>query len=242
MWRQSNIKRTIDRRFVRSLVWIGSLVVSIALTQCQAPLTVDERLGLLVSTDLTCTLPCWNGIVPGTTTENEFRRLSEALPQERIGSLKRNDFGLGGVQYVWRDQFASFLADLSIAQGVVSYIRLRPEEPISLNETFKALGQPGVYTAYLSRGERFEVILNLIYQTRGTIIAYTVPEQEVKLTSCHFALTGVETVDQILLIEPGPAEEIIQNHLLRFHGLTLEPQVWRGSDKLELDDCEGTSP
>lgn len=176
-------------------------------------LTADkegELLSTLLLTNASCELPCWWGIQPGVTTEQQARELVEAYGLEWIVSnTDFRAFGLGypiaGADYRFTDVGVSLWIDDGIVKLIeVSAIRRRDDSEVTFVRDWQAYSPAAIVGRY-GRPElvEFEAVENssyyrllLAYDSLGIELAYIMPFTVTDDGGRQICL-GLDTIDYI---------------------------------------------
>jgi hypothetical protein len=198
----------------------ASLVVKAVLLLCLAVVAVcacsrepvSVHRGLL--TGEPCAPPCWQGLIPGQSTEQELAALLDASEQVDPGSLRRESGGCGQLTY-WRNRetFASLsprsgwtsnyaCTSRKVLKVVMEYLVYE----VKLEQLLDNYGPPEALRAQPAGiPERPYVEVNLYYPARGLMCQLELADQDEPLQpetrvvrAWYFAPTSLES-----LADPG---------------------------------------
>ena len=156
----------------------------------------------------TCALPCWEGITPGVSTQEEAAAALGALPGVAklavVGQELRWDFADGQTVSTERMTGKGDGVVYASAEGIVERIVLRPgdNESLMLDELVRAFGKPGeVLFKDCSRKEL--CFLRLVYPQEGMNLAVTLPVRRADSTVTITAETQIDGVELFVPVAEG---------------------------------------
>ena len=179
----------------RSLAVLVSLVLLI-LGLCvgcgEAPQghVVPEDTSLL--TGEPCEPPCWQGLTPGVSTEEEvqeFLRSSELVDQSCIfrGQVTRGSGEVVGTTIQWWSTAnmsnvpRQFGNDCTIEDGLLQHMTIWLDCEVTLEDLLQRYGAPAKFTAWREGVERSYVKVSLFYPRDGFEAILIIPHDDVQL-------------------------------------------------------------
>jgi hypothetical protein len=224
------------RKAVIAQVLVYSLALLPILAGCGEPPPVDTSL----LTGEPCEPPCWQGLVPGVSTEeevDEFVRTSELVDQTTLfrGDITRGTGQVVGVSVQWwsRADMAGvprqFGNDFTLEGGVLQYMTIFLDVEVTLEDLLERYGAPEKFTAWHEGVEVSYVRVTLYYPNHGFTGTLTISRYEPQLRP--------ETeVLRVWYFQPAPLEEFLE--LSRDIGYpTVSDEVlqdWHGYGPIEL--------
>jgi len=150
------------------LIVAGVIVIALALTWLYSERIVDRS----ILTDSPCAAPCWQGIVPGTSMEEEeIIRILETLPYVDMGSVRRDSLPKGRAiswgwnHWPWRRTGYNWVF---LIGGVVHDISLSVDFDLTVEEILDKYGLPEATNAVQAGVPEYPyVAMNLLYPTQG---------------------------------------------------------------------------
>lgn len=226
---------------VLCLMFICSLIG----VSCGTSLSPSERLMSVLTSEPGCSVPCWRTMVPGKSTEADFLKLVAASPSDTFNDIKHSPLRPEGVEYGWDDDTTGFFAHIRFHNDKATLLSFLPDgSDFSLSMVTEALGQPSAYGMSTLGSEDFFVLLTLIYEREGVVIETSYPVeihglQNIEAT-CEYDIDWNTPQRRfwIYLVEPGTAEEMVQN--LPIGGFTIpahKPQPWSADSPTKLTWC-----
>jgi hypothetical protein len=180
----------------------------------------------LLKTNGDCNLPCWWGIVPGST---QFRTIIDSFKQQGINLyLVGNLAGVLQVDVPHPTQLFDygFSMELIAEQGVISRLEVDGEtynltqsrrfandwQRYSLSNILQEYGQPSAIR-FISgppaeRDAPVLYALTLLYEPSGFAISYTGPAQFDNQSNVIHACPGIEQMNDIRLVLVSPGEPV----------------------------------
>jgi len=219
--------------FLATAAWVIAACVGCGVTQ--EPLVAQ---GLL--TGEPCEPPCWEGLTPGQSTEQEFAALLDASEQVDHGSVRRESGGCGELTY-WRNRVP--FASLSTRSGWTSnyactshkvlkvVMEYLPYE-VRMEQLFDNYGPPDALRAQPAGiPERPYVEVSLYYPARGLMCQLELADADEPLKAetrviraWYFAPTSLESLANPGSGVPFPPAEYAADVL----------QEWPGYGAIEL--------
>jgi len=167
-------------KLVASIVLVAASVI-VACVGCTQPPPLDMTL----LTGEPCEPPCWQGLTPGQSTEEDVAAFMESTgfvdtrTVHRAGftRLTRDGEEVAGIGIHWSSSAGLGPCNhLSIEEGVLKYITICPDYNLALERLFDRYGPPEKYHAILQGFERRWVEVTLFYPTHGftvdVVLAY----------------------------------------------------------------------
>jgi len=156
-------------RLVASFVALVAAWVAAACVSCGEPSPLDTSL----LTGEPCEPPCWQGLTPGESTEEdvaEFIRATRFVDTRTIyrGRLTRRGEVVGvSIQWSSTAGVGGRSNSFHIEGGVLKDIIISPDYDLTLQRLFERYGPPETYRAILQGFERQWVDVILFYPTHG---------------------------------------------------------------------------
>ena len=185
----------VERTLRTVLLCLGVLMVAMSVG-CGEPPPLDMSL----LTGEPCEPPCWQGLSPGESTEEdvaEFIRTTRFVDTRTIyrGRITRGG-DVVGVSIWWRSTAARSRNvesnSFDIDTGVLEDITIYPDYDLTLERLFERYGPPEKYVANLRGFERRWVEVTLYYPTHGFTVDLVLPyngrmlQPESKVTSVWY--------------------------------------------------------
>jgi len=148
-----------------------------------------------------CEPPCWQGLTPGESTEEdvaEFMRTTRFVDARTVRRssytrVTRGGEEVAGVIVHWCGSSGlGTCSDFSIEEGVLKYIRMWPYPGVTLGGLIDRYGPPEKYRAILQGFERRWVDVTLFYPTHGfttyLVLDYddATPQPQTRVTSVWY--------------------------------------------------------
>ncbi len=191
-----------------------------------------------------CEPPCWQGLIPGESTEEdvaEFMSTTRFVDTRSVrrGSYTRSTRGgeeVAGVTIHWRSS-AGLLSTcnyFSIEEGVLKYITICPYRGVTLGRLIDRYGPPEKYIARRPISGPLYYDVTLFYPTHGFTVDLVLPYED-------GALQPESSVADVWYFRAAPLERFIE--LAREAGVysgtpnkTLEAlSDWPGYGPIELE-------
>lgn len=220
-------------------------LVSLLFTSCQTNPPLSEQLTSIARSSDECLAPCWQTIVPGQSSQEEFLKLVENMPSERLDDLYQTALKPEGIEYTWHDNVYGFFNRIRILEGRVKLLGFQPRSREYTFSTIESIwGDPSFYKALRLGVDKAYIQIILIYEDQGVVIELWIPitasELEQSLDNCEFEIdweTHLEKV-WIYLVEPGTAETMVQNSPIGdYHKPSHKPQPWTDENLIKLTLC-----
>ncbi|HUW96182.1 MAG TPA: hypothetical protein VMW58_10380 [Anaerolineae bacterium] len=175
-------------RSLAVLVSLGLLILGLCVG-CGEPPPLDMSL----LTGGPCGPPCWQGLTPGVSTEeevNDFLRSSELVDQSSIfrGDMTRGRGEVVGTTIQWWStanmsnvprQFGNRSV---IKDGMLQYMTIWVDSEVTLQDLLETYGAPAKFTAWLEGVESPYVRVTLFYPRHGFEATLIIRQGEVELT------------------------------------------------------------
>jgi hypothetical protein len=152
-----------------ALVLAAAALLIAACVGCGEPPPLDTSL----LTGEPCEPPCWQGLTPGESTEEdvaEFMRTTRFVDTRTVYRGRITRAGeVVGVSIQWRSTFGGGRGynSFDIHAGVLSHITIHPDYDLTLERLIGRHGPPEKYNANLSGYERQWIDVTLYYPTHG---------------------------------------------------------------------------
>lgn len=148
----------MTRRFLYALMLC-------ALTACGNP---SSAIDYSLLTGQPCAAPCWNGLIPGTTTDQETLNFLQQLSAFESRTLKTHQDKFGRISYTWRGGRNAVYRNARVDQGRLSLLALAPDFDLRLGAVTDRLGPPEFVKAELGVGPDVSVYsLEVYYPQQG---------------------------------------------------------------------------
>ena len=191
------------RRGASSLA-VAAWVIA-ACVGCGEPPPVDTSL----LTGEPCEPPCWEGLTPGVSTEEdvaefmESTRLVDTRTVSRVGMTRGGE--VVGVSIRWHSTAGRGAAGnrFAIEGGVLQDITIYPDYDLTLERLIERYGPPQKYVSHLSGYERQWVDVTLYYPTHGfTVYLMLRPDDA--------SLKPESKVDSVWYFRAAPLERFVE--------------------------------
>jgi len=162
----------VERTLRTVLLCVGVLMVAMSAGCGEPPPPVDTSL----LTGEPCEPPCWQGLTPGESTEEDVAEFMKATRFVDTRSVRRGSYTrltlsgeeVTGVIIYWRSSGGlSPCNDFSIEEGVLTDLTICPYPGVTLGRLIDRYGPPEKYVSHLSGYERQWVDVTLYYPTHG---------------------------------------------------------------------------
>ncbi len=168
------------------------LVYSLALLPILAGCGESPPVDTSLLTGEPCEPPCWQGLVPGVSTEeevNEFVRTSELVDQTTLfrGDITRGTGEVVGVSVQWWSRADTagvprqFGNDFSIKDGVLQYMMIFLDYEVTLEELLSRYGEPHKWSTSWVSLHIPDVDVKLYYPNHGLTAWLRLPADDVWL-------------------------------------------------------------
>jgi hypothetical protein len=154
----------------RSLFYVSILYVLVA---CGNPLTPTDN-SLLTGNP--CAAPCWNSLVPGTTTAQETLDFLHQLPASEARTLTTYQDNYGRISYKWRGGRNAVYRSAQVERGELSLIALAPDFDLRLGDVTDRLGAPEYVKGELGIGPDIAVYALEVYYTQQGLALVLEPD------------------------------------------------------------------
>jgi hypothetical protein len=144
------------------LIIVVGMVTARTLTWLYSERVADRS----ILTDSPCTAPCWQGIVPGTSTEREgIIQILETMPNVRSIRQYPSEIRWRWKQRPWRKTGYN---SVYLVGGIVHHITLSVDFELTVEEILSKYGLPETTNAVLSGvPDHLYVGMNLLYPAQG---------------------------------------------------------------------------
>jgi hypothetical protein len=220
-------------------------LITLIFTSCQTIPPPSEQLTSIARSGDGCLTPCWQTIVPGQSSQEEFLKLVENMPSERFDDLHQTILKPEGTEYTWHDNAYGFFNRIRILEGRVKLLGFQPRSREYTFLMFENIwGDPSFYKALRLGIEKAYIQIILIYEDDGVVIEIWIPitasEIEQVLASCEFEIDWEAHLEKIwiYLVEPGVAGAMAQNSPIGDYSRSShKPQPWEGENPVKLTLC-----
>jgi hypothetical protein len=227
-------------KLVASVAALAAWVIA-ACVGCGEPPAVDMSL----LTGEPCEPPCWQGLTPGSSTEeeaNEFLRTSELVDQATLyqAELTRGSGEVVGVSIQWRSTAPRSSNvdsnDFAIEGGVLKNMIIYPDYDLTLESLLQRYGPPEKFHVMVTGRHVPSLRVTLFYPAHGFTASLELPVDDARLRP-------ESTVIQVWYSKAGPLETFIElgvGYLGSYLGSTPEQwseslRDWQGYGAIELD-------
>lgn len=239
-------------------IWLGSIFLF------NQPLSAEEKLLRITASSPNCTAPCWNGITPGETTQQDLRALVDAAPEqfvdysrsvygssETVGILewKGPPYGRPSISYAWTDldtdtrvnvHYLIGGAEDTVADIVFSQSKGEQLENVLVENILAVLGTPDAYEAAAPEAYGFYLYIRLFYEKKGIDVEITLPDPPPgphPWTTCQITLEADMPIHYLVLSRPASAFSTLETIDQFFNPDTQVTEIWPDSNVLKLEPC-----
>jgi hypothetical protein len=220
------------------LLSLGLLILGMCVS-CGEPPPLDRSL----LTGEPCEPPCWQGLTPGESTEedvDEFLRTTRFVDGRSVrrGTYTRLTLGgeeVEGVIVYWRSFWGlSTCNDFCVEEGVLDSITICPSPGVTLGRLIERYGPPEKYQVIVPIGQPLHYDVTLFYPTYGFTVDLVVPYDDGMLEPGN-------SVTTVWYFRAAPLERFLE---LRYEAGSGGPtpgnllellRDWRGYGPAELD-------
>ncbi|NIN64367.1 MAG: hypothetical protein GTO63_06635 [Anaerolineae bacterium] len=215
---------------------VYSLALLAILAGCGEPPSVDTSL----LTGEPCEPPCWQGLTPGVSTEeevNEFVRTSELVDRTTLfrGDITRGTGEVVGVSVQWWSRADTagvprqFGNSFSIKDGILQYMTIFLDVEVTVEDLLERYGPPDKFSAYMVGAHPAWVELTLYYPEYGFMSELIIPPDDVRLTPEREVL-------YVWYFRAAPLEEFLEMSRDIGHPTVSDDvlQDWQGYGPMEL--------
>lgn len=207
-------------------------LLALLLTGC------EERTGLeTILTASDCEPPCWMGIVPGETTQDEaqeqLRHLPELVDPESIFTASQVSGEYVGWTFVNSEQegYIPLQSDTVFFISISDRIPYRDRYGIRLDRVIELYGTPT--DIYYTQGGGDLVVLDVLVVNRETGIGYFYTQS----TMDKLIVSPEQMVRLVLFFDPADYRSVVNNNI---GSINLEGQhfEWEGFTEIPLSSQE----
>jgi hypothetical protein len=195
----------VERTPLRVLLYVSFSMLAVC-AGCGEPPPVDMSL----LTGEPCEPPCWQGLTPGESSEDDVNEFLETSKLVNRGSVFHSDIttagsGVVGVSIQWLSSSARGRVQncFAVHAGLLSHIFLHPDYDLTLERLIERYGPPERYTAHLSGCERPWVDVTLYYPTHGFTVYLTMRPDDA-------TLKPESKVEKIWYFRAAPLEQFLE--------------------------------
>ncbi|HLO34121.1 MAG TPA: hypothetical protein VK249_33560 [Anaerolineales bacterium] len=221
------------------------VIILLVLTAC-SPIPTTKPGEHSILADSNCTLPCWHGITPGSTTKQELLQVLSGLPLVNQDSITVTrsvneafdeyvEFTMGeGPVYLKQDQGAPLKQDYvwsgtaALRNDRVLEIDLRGDLGLTFGGLVDRFGEPTYLIPSPTPG--LHIWVEALDPSKGLDFGYRADDEDSEITP-GTPITG------ILLFDPASYQELTahQTFLYQAHGpRQIEAQLWKGYGKIRM--------
>ena len=212
-------------------------------------LDLEDRSNFFWS-DSNCTVPCWNGLLPGSSTVRDFKQMTTLFSSGNFNNLTIYYSSIG-----WENDRYNITSDIWVTEeGILEqfdFIRLAKDNDfLTLGEIEQNLGKPDEYSIglYTYPIEGFPYSLNtvFVYKDRGLITSTNqqVPKSAY-LPTCKIFIDEEYPIDRISFVAPNLFEKDrwYSSDWRNLGGRAIKevPQEWLGYGMVDVMDCREES-
>jgi len=191
-----------------------------------------------------CEPPCWQGLTPGSSTEddvNQFMETSKFVDRDSVfrGDITTASAGVVGVSVQWQSVVEMHGSkgwnSFHIEDGVVQSIETYLDFEVTLGELLDRYGPPTSLRAQYSPPPSVDAEITLFYPELGLAARVLLKPPE-----DHLELQPGSTVERVWYFSPRPLEELCDlSGAVRFpdkpEHIEIVLQPWEGYGPIELD-------
>ena len=232
-------------RTVRVL-WLSATVILsfVAVTGCHRSVDSETMLNYIFSEYPGCELPCWKGIIPGETEEEELFSIVAGQLNQELTVDESYPLPAGGSEYLWIDKTSDVPTKVRFeesANNPVEFISFSVGGHVHLGAIIDALGAPEFYTSDAGLAEESFFSLNLFYTDMGVVVGvyqtpYSIPNSA-RSPECTIEIDSDTPVRQMWLTRPGSFESLLEQ-LANNIPAQGQPLRWPGTGEIYLTDCD----
>lgn len=132
-----------------------------------------------------CGPPCWQGLVPGVSREDEVREL--LTTSDYVGSYHvRPGMHAGVTTMEWRPTGVGSETTgpnwFDVQDGVLVLMTMNTDHAVTLAELVEAHGTPDMFSAGFKMSGRIYIVVSLFYRELGMILNLHLPGDDANLT------------------------------------------------------------
>lgn len=212
---------------------------------CQATPSASDQLDYILRSNDDCAAPCWQMMIPGQSTQEEFLDLVEMSPSKQFAEMNQGALQVEGVVYSWDDDVYESFNQIRIYEERIRLIGFQPKSrSITLAMLQNILGSPTAYGASQLGVEKVYIQMILIYEVDGTVIEIWIPATErdinIAKSNCEFEIDWEVPLEKVWIyfVAPNSAEEMVQyGPIGGFNNPNHKPQVWVDENPIKLTQC-----
>lgn len=202
-----------------------------------AKISPSEKLSYIVSYSVSCSAPCWNSLVPGVSTETDFRRVINGAPAFAFSDLRYQRFEDDEINTLWTNEDVHFGGGIFFRNGVVEHIRFQIlQNDLAIDMVLDQLGDPDGYEATELENEYIE--LTLFFEEHGVVVnawfEHSLTELRNITRACEYEPdwhTAPKRLE-IALVEPASIDLMAEKMNWLF--FTRNPKPWDDIEALAL--------
>jgi hypothetical protein len=197
-----------------------------------------ERLNQIFYSNADCTVPCWQGLIPGQSRANEYQLLTYEL-EEKGFTFSHGDSGENYNVYSWVDPESELYLLIYVDEENIQKIRFASNNLGKTENIFEVLGEPDYYASSYIKDIEAVISLDLIYPDKGVVINISHIEPSEITDNCNLNLETSRS-HTVPIVDFVKAQDAFQ--MLRDSGKTqyLAPnfvQEWTGLDAIHVYGC-----
>ncbi len=218
------------------LVLIGSSLVLFEVVTHNKIHSSTQKLEAIINSTSLCKVPCWQGLTPGKSTENDFLTFANSeYANSRFQDLRKNENPV--IYYLWDDFIMELPMEIRINNdNIISFISFVPDNFI-FGTIVKRLGYPDAYEAAGFSDMSYYVTMKFFYESEGLVVWVNTRELESFSDPCKIPASLDLYIRAIYLTQPGTANEIVATVDQFFDPSVQEVRIWPETNLLELKPC-----
>lgn len=195
-----------------------------------------DKLEAIINSTSSCRLPCWHGLTPGESTENDFLTFANSeYATLHFQNLRKNENPV--TFYLWYDSIMEVPIEIRFDDNnLISFIRFAPDN-FTFGTISNQLGYPDAYEAAGFRDMSYFVTVKFFYESEGLVVWINTEELESYADPCKILAYQDMSVRAIYITHPGPVDEMIGVVDQFFDPRIQKVRAWPDTDLLELKPC-----
>lgn len=222
--KNDNLKQTTKSRVTTLWRSIATLLALFLVAGC-APGSEKLPPDRSILSDQPCAAPCWQGIVPGTTTEAEAWDIVKDLEFIDPDKLWRPSGDIAWHSYASSEN-PDAINVVWIQEGTVSLIQLTIGFELTLKDVLDKYGPPEKYAAYMSSNvENIRSDVHFVYPQQGII--FTSRFEGYLPPSESLVLEPSTPVTLVHYFAPAPIDTLTQEYPRLGWSIELKKAHWK---------------
>ncbi len=197
--------------------------------------SATQKLEAIVESSPTCNVPCWQGLTPGVSTEEEFLALANSeYADSRFQDLRKNEQPV--TYYFWHDRLMELPIEIRISQeGTISFISFVPD--FTFEKIVERLGYPNAYEAAGFSDLSYYVTAKFFYESESLVVWMNTNELKPYSDPCKILAYKDMPVRAIYITHSGSVDEMIETVDQFFDPRIQKVRPWPDTNLLELQPC-----